>query len=88
VLCLAFPLEPPQRAGKRPQSRLPELEAVTLPTLVVQGERDRFGIPPPGSAREVVQVPGDHGLNADLEAVAAAVRAWLPTVVAEVTPAR
>jgi uncharacterized protein len=53
---------------------------VRVPTLVVQGERDRFGMPPPGRSREVVQVPGDHGLKADLEAVAAAVRAWLPGV--------
>jgi uncharacterized protein len=83
VLCLAFPLEPPRRGGKPPQSRLPELEAVTVPTLVVQGERDPFGIPPPGPSREVVKVPGDHGLKADPEAVEAAGRAWLSGVVAE-----
>jgi predicted alpha/beta-hydrolase family hydrolase len=83
VLCLAFPLEPPRRGGKPPQSRLPELEAVTVPTLVVQGERDPFGIPPPGPSREVVKVPGDHGLKADPETVEAAVRAWLSGVVAE-----
>ena len=77
VLCLAFPLEPPRRAGKPPQSRLPELDAVTVPTLVVQGERDRFGMPPPGQFREVVEVHGDHNLKADLEAVTAAVRGWL-----------
>ena len=77
VLCLAFPLEPPRRAGKPPQTRLAELEAVTLPALVVQGERDPFGVPPPGPSREVVTVPGDHGLKADPEAVAAAVRGWL-----------
>src|SRR5215218_10278715 len=88
VLCLAFPLEPPRRAGKPPQSRLPELEAVTVPTLVVQGERDRFGMPPPGPSREVVKVPGDHSLKTDLEAVAAAVRAWLSGVVAEAAPAK
>ena len=82
VLCLAFPLEPPRRAGKPPQSRLPELEAVKLPTLVVQGERDPFGMPPPGPSREVVTVPGDHGLKRDLGAVAAAVRAWLAEVIA------
>jgi hypothetical protein len=75
VLCLAFPLEPPGR--KTPQSRLPELEAVTMPALIVQGERDPFGTPPPGPSREVVEVPGDHGLKADPEAVTAAVRAWL-----------
>jgi predicted alpha/beta-hydrolase family hydrolase len=78
VLCLAFPLVPPRRAGA--ESRLPELEAVTVPTLVVQGERDRFGMPPAGATREVVQVLGDHGLKADSEAVAAAVRFWLARV--------
>ena len=88
VLCLAFPLEPPRRGGKSPQSRLPELEAVMVPTLVVQGERDPFGIPPPGPSREVVKVPGDHGLKADPEAVKAAVRTWLSGVVARAAPAR
>jgi uncharacterized protein len=82
VLCLAFPLAPPPRAGKPPQSRLPELEAVKLPMLVVQGERDRFGTPPSGPSREVAIVAGDHGLKADPDAVVAAVRAWLATVVA------
>jgi predicted alpha/beta-hydrolase family hydrolase len=80
VLCLAFPLQPPRRAGKPPQSRLSELEAVTLPTLVVQGERDPFGIPPPGPSRDVVTVPGDHGLKADPEAVSTAVRGWLSRI--------
>ncbi len=80
VLCLAFPLLPPRRGDKPPQSRLPELEAVELPVLVVQGESDRFGMPPPGPNREVVKIRGDHGLKADTEAVAAAVRAWLPAL--------
>jgi predicted alpha/beta-hydrolase family hydrolase len=79
VLCLAFPLQPPARNGKEPSpSRLPELEAVSLPMLVVQGNRDRFGMPPPDRNREVVEVPGDHGLKADVDAVAEAVRRWLP----------
>jgi uncharacterized protein len=83
VLCLAFPLEPPRRAGGKPvQSRLPELDAVSVPTLVVQGERDRFGLPPPGKLRTVVQVSGDHSLRSDLPAVAAAVRDWLDRLVA------
>jgi len=81
VLCLAFPLEPPSRAGKPPQNRLAELEAVIVPTLVVQGERDRFGMPPPGPHREVVKVPGDHSLKADLDALALAVRTWLSRIV-------
>ena len=82
VLCLAFPLQPPRRSGKpAPPSRLDELDAVTVPMLVVQGERDRFGMPPPVRRRTVVQVPGDHGLKADVGAVAAAAREWLAGVV-------
>jgi uncharacterized protein len=87
VLCLAFPLEPPRRAGKLPQSRLAELDAVTVPTLVIQGERDPFGIPPAAPTRKVVTVPGDHGLKADLDGVAAAARAWLAEVVGAAAPA-
>ena len=79
VLCLAFPVHPPGRPEK---SRLDELDAVKVPTLVVQGERDPFGMPPPGPSREVVTVPGDHGLKRDLGAVATAVRAWLAEVIA------
>ena len=77
VLCLAFPLHPPGRPEK---SRLAELEAVTVPVLVVQGERDPFGMPPPGPVRTVVRVPGDHGLKVDLAAVKEAVRAWLQSI--------
>jgi predicted alpha/beta-hydrolase family hydrolase len=77
VLCLAFPLEPPRRGGKPPQSRLAELDAVTVPVLVVQGDRDPFGMPTPGPTRRVVTVAGDHGLKADLSGVEDAVKAWL-----------
>ena len=80
VLCLAFPLQPPRRANPSP-SRLPELDQVTVPMLVVQGERDSFGIPPATPLRTVVTVPGDHSLRTDLQAVASAVEAWLPLVV-------
>jgi hypothetical protein len=34
-------------------------------------------MPPPGRSRKVVKVRGDHGLKADVDAVAAAVREWL-----------
>jgi predicted alpha/beta-hydrolase family hydrolase len=74
VLCLAFPVHPP---GKPEKSRLDELDAVKLPVLVVQGERDPFGMPPSAPNRTVVRVAGDHGLKADLEAVATGVRDWL-----------
>jgi uncharacterized protein len=81
VLCLAFPLMPPRRAAGKPAvSRLSELDAVEVPTLVVQGERDPFGMPPGSRLRTVVAVSGDHSLRSDLPAVAAAVRAWLPII--------
>jgi predicted alpha/beta-hydrolase family hydrolase len=79
VLCLAFPVHPPGRPEK---SRLEELDAVTLPTLVVQGQSDPFGMPPPGPHREIAQVQGDHGLKADLDAVTAAVGDWLRRILA------
>ncbi len=79
VLCLAFPVHAPGRTAPE-HSRLPELEAVPVPVLVVQGESDPFGMPPPGKRRTVTTVPGDHGLKKDLAAVAGAVRDWLPSV--------
>jgi uncharacterized protein len=80
VLCLAFPLHPPGRGGDPSKSRLPELELVTVPVLIVQGERDPFGIPPAATAREVVLVPGTHSLRS-AAAIAGAVGGWLATVV-------
>jgi uncharacterized protein len=77
VLCLAFPLHPPGRPEK---SRLAELDAVTVPTLVVQGERDPFGLPPPGANRSVVTVPGTHSIRSGA-AVENAVSQWLAAVV-------
>ena len=82
VLCLAFPLQPPRRSGFAPApSRLPELDAVTVPMLVVQGTRDRFGMPPSTERRLVLEVPGDHSLRGELGAVTETVRAWLLRVV-------
>jgi len=84
VLCLAFPLQPPHRSGAAPRpSRLAELDQVMVPTLVVQGARDPFGIPPATARRTVVQVPGDHSLRTDLQAVTAAVQDWLARVVGQ-----
>jgi len=81
VVCLAFPLVPPRRSsGKPAESRLPELEAVGVPVLVVQGETDPFGMPPQGRRRTVVPVRGDHSLRSDLPAVSAAVSAWLADI--------
>jgi uncharacterized protein len=76
VLCLAFPVHPPGRPEK---TRLDELDAVTVPTLVVQGERDPFGMPPSAPNRIVVPIPGTHSLRSS-SAVEEAVSAWLLSI--------
>jgi predicted alpha/beta-hydrolase family hydrolase len=77
VLCLAFPVHPPGRGDDPSKSRMPELDAVRVPVLVVQGERDPFGMPPEAPGRIVVRVPGDHSLRSAAR-VRDAVAAWLP----------
>ncbi len=83
VLCLAFPVHPPGRPEK---DRLAELAAPAVPVLVVQGERDPFGRPPPAAGRAVVLLAGDHALRADLPGLAAAVTPWLAAVLAGAPP--
>jgi hypothetical protein len=74
VLALAFPLHPP---GRPERSRAGELPA-DRPTLVVNGDRDPFGIPEPSPGVEVVVRPGaTHDLRKDLSGTADAVLAWL-----------
>jgi uncharacterized protein len=74
VLCLAFPLHPPGRPAK---TRLPELEAVSVPVLIVQGESDPFGMPPEGPNRTLVKVRGNHSLASDMPTLGRAVSEWL-----------
>ena len=74
VLCLAFPVHPP---GKPEKTRLDELDAVEVPVLVVQGVSDPFGMPPPAPGRTVVELPGNHSLTGDLNALGAEVQEWL-----------
>jgi predicted alpha/beta-hydrolase family hydrolase len=75
VLCLAFPVHPP---GKPEKSRLAELDGVAVPTLVIQGQADPFGMPPAAEGREVVAVPGTHSFSAaGLGALTEAAREWL-----------
>jgi uncharacterized protein len=80
VLCLAFPVHPPGRPEK---TRLGELDAVTVPVLVIQGESDPFGMPPSAEGREIVAQPGTHALTGDLGGLAEAVRGWLERLLAD-----
>jgi predicted alpha/beta-hydrolase family hydrolase len=74
VLCLAFPLHPPGRPEK---TRLAELEAVSVPVLIVQGESDPFGMPPEAPGRAVVRLRGNHSLRSDVNGLRAAVKEFL-----------
>jgi predicted alpha/beta-hydrolase family hydrolase len=74
VVALAFPLHPP---GRPERSRLDELDGA-VPTLVVNGDRDPFGVPPERPGVTVVVRPGErHDLRADPAAVAEAVLDFL-----------
>ena len=74
VVALAFPLHPP---GRPERSRADELPAA-LPTLVVNGDRDPFGVPAATGAVEVVVRPGDrHDLSRDPAGTAGVVVDWL-----------
>jgi hypothetical protein len=44
-------------------------------------------MPPASELRTVVQVPGDHSLRTDLQAVATAVGGWFRTVLGQATAA-
>jgi predicted alpha/beta-hydrolase family hydrolase len=74
IVALAFPLHPP---GKPDRSRAGEL-ATGLPTLVVNGDRDPFGVPEAAPDIEVSVRPGErHDLRRDPAAVGAVVIDWL-----------
>jgi predicted alpha/beta-hydrolase family hydrolase len=74
VLALAFPLHPPGRPEK---SRALELPA-DIPTLVVNGDRDAFGVPQAVGDVEVAVRPGaTHDLRKDLAGTGDVVLAWL-----------
>ncbi len=77
VVCLAFPVHPPGRPEK---TRQPELDDVSVPTLIVQGESDPFGMPAAAHHREIVVVPGDHSLKRDVRAISRIVSEWLDRI--------
>jgi predicted alpha/beta-hydrolase family hydrolase len=90
VLALAFPLQPPARRSRGsdeltfPPDRSPELRAATAGgghVLVLNGDRDPFGIPAGDASTQVVVLDGEtHSLSKKPAAVTGAVAAWLSTV--------
>ncbi|GAA2613656.1 alpha/beta hydrolase family protein [Paractinoplanes durhamensis] len=74
VLALAFPLHPP---GKPDKSRAAELP-IDVPTLVLNGDRDPFGVPTPTANVEVAVRPGaTHDLRKDVAGTAELAVAWM-----------
>jgi uncharacterized protein len=83
VVALAFPVHPP---GRPELSRLAELDGAGVPVLVIQGDRDPFGMPPPATGRQLHVINGaDHSLKRELPAIAAAVTRFVTSVVARAT---
>lgn len=78
VVALAFPLHPP---GRPERSRATELRAAGTDVLVVNGDRDPFGIPDSADASRVVVLAGEsHALSRRPEAAGQAVGIWLREV--------
>ncbi len=75
VLALAFPLHPPWNPET---SRANELKQAGVEVVVVNGDRDPFGVPDPAAATRVHVLPGErHDLGKDPSRVAEAVVGWL-----------
>jgi predicted alpha/beta-hydrolase family hydrolase len=75
VVALAFPLHPP---GKPERSRAEELRGAGVDVLVVNGDRDPFGIPDAADAARLVVLPGEgHDLKRDPARVGEIVAEWI-----------
>src|SRR5262249_51035974 len=86
---LAFPLHPPGKGDDPERSRAGELRTAGVPVLVINGERDPFGIPDPADADKLVILPGQtHSLNRDPQAISAAIASWLESLVSRAPRAR
>ncbi len=84
VLALAFPLHPPGRPEK---SRVAELRDAGVPVLVVNGDRDPFGVPDASDADRVVVLPGAaHALSGQASVVTDVVSSWLEQALATGRP--
>jgi predicted alpha/beta-hydrolase family hydrolase len=83
VIALAFPLHPPGKADDPARSRAGELRAAAVPVLVINGDRDPFGVPDAGDAAKLVVIPGQtHSLSGRPEVISAEVESWLSEIIA------
>jgi uncharacterized protein len=78
VIALAFPLHPP---GRPDRSRASELRIPGRKLLIVNGDRDPFGVPGRRAGARVVVLAGEtHALSRRPAEAGRAVAAWLPGV--------
>ena len=86
VIALAFPLHPPGRAagpGQPDRSRAAELAAAGTDVLVVNGDRDPFGIPEGGGKVRVVVLAGEsHALSRRPAEAGRVAGSWLKELLA------
>src|ERR1022692_1290591 len=81
VVALAFPLHPPGRAGQPEFSRAAALRGAGVPVLVLNGDRDPFGVPDAADADRVVVLAGEgHGLSRSAFLIGTAVSSWLTEI--------
>jgi hypothetical protein len=82
VLALAFPLRPPGHPERTRAAELAQARESGANVLVVNGDRDPFGVPEAADADHLVVLDGQtHALSKDPAAVRAAVASWLREVV-------
>jgi len=87
VIALAFPLHPPGKADDPSRSRAGELRSAGVPVLVINGDRDPFGIPDQADADRLIVLPGEtHSLSRHPQAITEAVASWLGQVIGTVRP--
>jgi predicted alpha/beta-hydrolase family hydrolase len=85
VVALAFPLHPP---GHPERSRADELTAAGVGVLVVNGDRDPFGVPAGGGHVQVEVLAGQaHALNRRPADIQRLVASWLAALLPAGAPA-
>lgn len=78
VIALAFPLHPPGKALQAESSRAGELRSVGVPVLVINGDRDPFGVPDAADTDRLVVLAGQtHALSGAKAAITREVSSWL-----------
>ncbi len=82
MIALAFPVHPPGKADDPARSRAGELRSAGVPVLVINGDRDPFGVPDAADAARLVVLAGQtHSLSGRLETITAEVESWLSQII-------